>query len=105
MLGVFIGSSGLEEKNWRPRVTAVENCLCSWRLRKLSFRGCVCLALSRCWYVASLLPMPDCVLGDLNRMISFLWGDKNDLVARAVVIQALEFGGFSVVSLQLKVWS
>ena len=29
VLGVLIGSSGLEEENWRPRITAVENCLSS----------------------------------------------------------------------------
>lgn len=74
VLGVFIGSSGCKEENWRLRITAVENCLRPWRLRKLSFRGCVCLALSSCWYVVSLLPMPDCVLGELNRLISFLLG-------------------------------
>ena len=39
MLGVFISPSGLEEENWRPRISAVENCLKVWRLRRLSFRG------------------------------------------------------------------
>ena len=49
--------------------------------------------------------MPDCVLGEFNRLIAFLWRGKNDLVARAVVIQPLEYGGFSMVSLPLKVWA
>lgn len=39
VLGVFISPSGLEEENWRPRISAVENCLKVWRLRRLSFRG------------------------------------------------------------------
>lgn len=29
------------------------------------------LALSRIWYVPSLLPMPNWVLGELNRLIFF----------------------------------
>lgn len=33
VLDVFIGPSGLEEENWRPRITAVENCLKVWHLR------------------------------------------------------------------------
>ena len=38
VLRVFIGPSDLEEENWRPRISAVENCLKAWRLRRLSFR-------------------------------------------------------------------
>ena len=63
----------------------------AWGLRKLSFLGRAvvsnALALSRIWYVASLLPMPNWVLGELNRPIfSFVLGGKNDLVAWAVLI-------------------
>ena len=62
MLGVFIGVGNLEEDNWRPRITAVDNVLKSWRSRSLSFRGkslvINALALSWIWYVASLISMP-----------------------------------------------
>lgn len=45
------------------------------------------LALSRIWYVASLLPMPNWVLDELNRPIfSFVLGGKNDLLAWAVLM-------------------
>ena len=90
MLGVSIGPSGLEE----PKTGAKNNCRQSsnaWGLRKLSFLGRAvvsnALALSRIWYVASLLPMPNWVLGELNRPIfSFVLGGKNDLVAWAVLM-------------------
>ena len=36
VLGVFIGAGNLEEINWRPRITAVENILLSWRQRRLA---------------------------------------------------------------------
>ena len=96
VLGVFISPSGLEEETWRPR--------------RLSFRGWAIvintLALSRIWYVASLIPMPDWVLASLNRLIFlFFWGGKVDLVARNVVIQPPDFSGSSLVSVQLKVWA
>ena len=72
VLGVFIGPFGLEKENWRPRIAAVENYLKAWRLRRLSFRERAIVinafALSRIWYVASLIPMPDWVMA-LNRLI------------------------------------
>ena len=39
VLQVFLGPLDLEEDNWRPRLSAVENVLLSWRQRALSFRG------------------------------------------------------------------
>ena len=110
ILGVFIGVGDLEEANWRPRITAVENVLSSWRQRQLSFCGRAlvinALALSRIWYVASLVYMPDWVLKELNTLVfKFFWKGKRDLVSRAVVVQPPLFGGFSVVSVKFKVWS
>ena len=62
VLGVFLGPGNLEEDNWRPRITAVENALNSWRQRSLSYKGKAlvinALALSRVWYVASLIHVP-----------------------------------------------
>ena len=39
VLGVFLGLGNLEEDNWRPRITALENALNSWRQRSLSYKG------------------------------------------------------------------
>ena len=38
-------------------------------------------------------------------MFKFFWKGKPDLVARRVVVQDPRFGGFSVVSVQFKVWA
>ena len=110
MLGVFVGHGNLEEANWRPRIDAVERCLNSWRSRSLSFSGKAliinALALSRIWYVASLIFMPLWVCRELNKIVfNFFWSGKRDLVARNVVIQPPDLGGFSVVSIQFKVYS
>ena len=78
VLGVCLCNSTLEEENGRPRITAVEKCLNSWRSRSLSYYGKVfivnALALSRVWYVASLLPMPVWVSSELNTLVfSLTW--------------------------------
>ena len=110
VLGVFLGPGNLDDDNWKPRIEAVENTLLSWRQRILSFEGRAlvinALALSRVWYVASLIRMPPWVFGELLRLVfSFFWKGKKDLVSRLVVVQAPSVGGFSVVDVKLKVQS
>ena len=109
-LGVFVGVGDLEEGNWQPRITAVDNILKSWHARSLSFRDkslvINALALSRIWYVASLIHMPPWVLRELSALVfSFFWSRKRELVSRSVVIQPSLLGGFSVVDVKFKVWS
>ena len=110
VLDVFLGNGNLDKCNWRSRLDAVTRCLNSWRSRHLSFTGRAlvanALALSRMWYVASILPMPLWVLSELNTVLfSFFWGGKKDLVARAVVVHPKPAGGFSVVSVRHKVYA
>ena len=73
ILGVFIGHGNLEEDNWRPRIDAVDHVLTSWRSRSLTFCGKALfinpLALSRVWYVASLVHVPAWVEKELSRFI------------------------------------
>jgi len=109
-LGVFVGVGNLEEDSWRPHITAVDKVLKSWRSRALSFCGkslvINALALSRIWYVASLVHMPTWVLKELSALVySFFWSGKRDLVSRSVVIQPSLLGGFSIVDVKFKVWS
>ena len=108
VLGVFLDPGDVEEDNWRPRIQAVDNVLSSWKQRVLSFQGRAlvinALALSRIWYVASLVPMPAWVLGELSKLaFHFFWKGKRDRVARSVVMQHPSVGGFSVVDVKLKV--
>ena len=73
VLGVFVGVGDLKEDNWQPRITAVDNVLKSWRARFRSFWGkslvINALALSRIWYVASLIHMPPWVLRELSTLV------------------------------------
>ena len=72
VLGVFIGVGDLEADSWCPRIDAVERVLNSWHSRSLSFCGKAlvvnALALSRVWYVASLVHMPPWVLKELSSL-------------------------------------
>ncbi len=108
VLGIFIGFGDLIAANWNPRVESVSKCLESWKMRSLSYGGRAlvanALALSRIWYVASLVHMPQRILSELNGILfKFFWASKRDLVRRDVVVQKKESGGFSVVSISLKV--
>ena len=85
----------------------MEKCLSSWRSHSLYFKGKAlvlnALALSRIWYVASLISKPYWVLAELNTLsYKFLWSGKKALVARAVVCQPTHCGVFSVVNITFK---
>ena len=63
VLAVFVGIDNIEEANWRPQINAVENTLNWCCQRHLTYCGksivINALALSRIWYMASLVHMPD----------------------------------------------
>ena len=108
VLGIFIGFGDLEAANWNPRIDSVSKCFTCWKMRSLSYSGRAivanALALSRIWYVASLVHMPNWVFSKLNSLLfKFFWAGKPDLVRRDVVVQKKDSGGFSVVSVKLKV--
>ena len=108
VLGVFIGFGDLDTANWRPRIASVSKCLLSWGSRSLSLSGKAlvsnALALSRIWYVASLVHMPNWVVKELNSLLfKFFWSGRREKVSRKVVIQPRDRGGFAVVSIEHKV--
>ena len=76
--GTFIGNGNLEEANWCPRVDAVAKCVSAWSSRNLSYgrRAQISktLALTRVWYMATMLPIPGWALGKLNRIIFPFFG-------------------------------
>ena len=107
VLGVYIGFGDLDTANWRPRIDSVSKCFHVWRCRSLSLSGKAlvanALALSRIWYVASLVHMPSWVAKELNsHLFAFFWSGKKAKVSRKVVVQPKDCGGFSVVSIEHK---
>lgn len=106
ILGVYIGHGNLSQSNWRPPLDAVTRCFKSWCSRSLSFSALVAnaLALTRVWYVASLVRMPAWVSAELNKLLfGFFWSGKRDLVSPRVMAQPKGSGGFSVIYIEFKV--
>ena len=109
-LGVVIGPGNLEHANWDHRLEAVDNVFRSWRQRVLSLQGKLVvinvLALSRLWYVASLIAVPSWVITHVNRsLFNFFWSGKKDLVARKIVCLPKHLGGFGLVDVGKKIRS
>ena len=82
----------------------------AWRARTLSLKGKALVvnvqALSRIWYIASLIYMPAWALKELSfAVFDFFWKTKRELVARAVVLQPASLGGYSVVDIRFKTLS
>ena len=71
--GVYLGNGNLTEEDLRPRINAFEKCLNSWRGRSVSYSGKAlivnALALSRVWYIASLISMPEWAASELNTLV------------------------------------
>lgn len=78
ILGVDIGNGDLDVNNWSSCIESFHNVLSLWRQSSLSFQGKAlvtnALALSGLWYMASVLPMPDWALKDINKLLfDFFW--------------------------------
>lgn len=110
VLGVFLGPGDLEEDSWCSRITALENTLASWKGRSLLYRDRAlvinALALSRLWYVVSLVHMPPWVSSDLCKLaFDLFWKGKRDVVPSSVIVDPTFAGSFKVFDVKLKVWS
>ena len=61
------------------------------------------LVISQFVYVASILPIPQKLFVDLNKlMYNFLWNSKREKVKRTVLINDIEKGGLGMVDLNSK---
>ena len=81
VLVVYLESGNLGEKNWRPRIEAVECCLKSWCSRAPSYSwkaiNINAVALSRIWYAASLVFFPSWARAEFNTLIfGLVWQER-----------------------------
>ena len=64
------------------------------------------LALSRVWYVASLVHVPPWVSSDLCKLaFDISWKGKRDVVPSSLIVEPTFAGSFNVFDVKLKVWS
>ena len=98
------------DANWSRIYEKMEKQLNRLRYRKLSLKGKVTvlntLVLSKAWYVASVIPLPESWLKKYERLIrSFLWGKKNmqyDPIERRTLYQPKENGGLDLKNMKVQ---
>ena len=94
--------------NWEKVVGKVRKCLAGWRSRVLP-----CLkqrrdvleifALSKMWYVAQVLPMPESVVEEVESLVGgFLWSGSAERVSLATLKNREVDGGLAVTDIRTK---
>ena len=96
------------EKNFVPKIRAIENILKQWSRRKLSLKGKItivnALALSMIVYPASVLETPAYVLEEINNLLMlFMWDGKRPKIAAKILENSIELGGLKMPNIFLKV--
>ena len=109
-LGIYVGHNKkmCYDNNWTKTVNDIEKLFESWKKRKLTIFGKVCvintLAISKLIYVASILEFPDeNTIKLLNtKFFQFLW-NKRDRIKRNTLIGSICNGGIKIVDIESKI--
>ena len=111
VLGVYFtyDQKLLKEKNFIERLDSIKKLINIWSARGLSIYGKVTIIKSflipKYIYICSILPTPNELLKELNKILfKFLWKGV-DKVTRASVINEYEEGGLRMVDLECMVKS
>lgn len=103
---LVLGLGHIDNLNWALNHEAIKKWFNSWSSHSLSFGGEALvsntLASSCVWYMDSLVHAP-ARLSDINLLLFKFFGAQRRIVARNVVSQFHENGGFFQVSTELKV--
>ena len=99
ILGAKIGND--LEQDWTAPIEKVEKTLKRWQDRTLSVKGKTVIlqtyAIATITYLASIFTIPERYINRLHKAIfSFLWNQKNELVARATCHLPLCQGGLGI---------
>ena len=105
-LGIYMGhNKELNNiRNWVEKINDVESLLMRWKKRDLTLFGKVLIiksfAISKLILAASLLPIPENCVKEINKILfNFLWGSK-DKVKRIKVIKKVKDGGLGMIDVQ-----
>ena len=106
-LGIYFGKNKkeIENLNWKPKLTKMENIFNRWKIRKLTYYGKICiiktLGISQIMYNASCISVPDFVIKDVNKIIyRFLWGSGKEKIKRKVTTKDFEDGGLQMINIE-----
>ncbi len=105
-LGIFIGHDAkiCSTLNWENKIDKIQKLIDSWRTRHLTLQGKILIAKSllipKITYSASLLPIPNNLVKEANKMIfKFIWGNT-ERIQRRVLINTYENGGLKMTDLE-----
>ena len=108
MLGLHFGDKHSIACSWTRRLDKLSKRLEAWSFRSLSLKGralsIISLALSGLVYIGSIFRLPENICKQINRAIfNFLWAGKNELVARRIYQNPIQYGGLGIVDINAKV--
>ena len=99
-------------KNLESRLLSLEKCLNVWSSRDLTLYGKInivkSLALSKLFFVAAVLPIPDDFIKNVNKqVVEFIWNHKNPKIKKTTMIGEKKEGGlgmpdFDIINKSLK---
>ena len=102
-LGIYLtrNKTESEQLNWFSKLEKVKAILKFWKMRNISIYGKVVilksLIISQFVYVASVLPTPQKLVKDLNKLLfNFIWNSKREKVKRSVLLNPIESGGLGM---------
>ena len=104
ILGIhfFVDEVETQNYNWKKVISKLEGKTDFLKTRNLSLRGKVILlnsvTLSKIWYLASVLPMPNWAFTKIEKIIfKFLWGDTgNEPIKRQTLYLPIHKGGLGL---------
>ncbi|KAI4900412.1 hypothetical protein NFI96_009713, partial [Prochilodus magdalenae] len=109
VLGVFLGSTAFQQRNWEGMLDKVSARLSkwSWLLPRLSYRGRVLvvnnLAASMLWHRMMVLEPPGELIREIQRkMVAFFWSGQHWIRAAVLFLPVAE-GGQGLVDIQSRV--
>lgn len=109
ILGIWFGNgiSIVEQANWLPRLSKLENNLNLWKSRSLSLVGksliINVLGASKFWFLAKILKVPHWVETRFKKLVyHFLWGSKIEPVSRQTLLAPIKEGGLGIIDFSSK---
>ena len=107
ILGLYFGTENTKTLNWKDRITKFTKILNIWQSRELSFRGKAIvlqqLASSVLWYPATVFPLPDWAVKQLNEALwKFVYNGKKDTISRLQAKLSYEKGGLNIIDIEKK---
>ena len=105
-LGIYIGhdKNKCHQMNWISKLEKLQKILDNWRKRYTTIFGRVTiiksLALPKIIFSATMLPIPDGIVKEINKIIfQFLW-DGQEKIKRSTLIGANNQGGLSMIDIE-----